>query len=88
MDVHGKISTKNMYMFSYLYRLFNKDVSDKKKSLKELVYLITKMYIIHAISHGFLALQSSNTITDIPICTIIGPLKSLSNQEHASSNMA
>lgn len=46
------------------------------------------MYIIHAISHGFLALQSSNTITDIPICTIIGPLKSLSNQEHASSNMA
>lgn len=60
----------------------------KKISLKELVYLITKMYIIHAISHGFLALQSSNTITDIPICTIIGPLKSLSNHEHASSNMA
>lgn len=89
MDVHGKISAKNMYMFSYLYRLFNKDISDKKKmSLYELVYLITKMYIIHAISHGFLALQSSNTITDIPICTIIGPLKSLSNQEHASSNMA
>lgn len=45
------------------------------------------MYIIHAISHGFLALQSSNTITDIPTCTIIGPSKSLSNQEHASSNM-
>lgn len=60
----------------------------KKMSLKELVYLITKMYIIHAISHGFLALQSSNTITDIPTCTIIGPSKSLSNQEHASSNMA
>lgn len=34
MDMHGKISTKNMYMFSYLYRLFNKDVSDKKNVSK------------------------------------------------------
>lgn len=91
-SIHGR-ARKNLYeehvhVLLSLQTFQQRCFWQKKMSLKELVYLITKMYIIHAISHGFLALQSSNTITDIPTCTIIGPLKSLSNQEHASSNMA